>query len=169
MSKLAVLEFPMLHTKFQQQRPIGSEKNIFKVFLPYLGMTGVLVIWPGSFEHTFVTPSQVCSMWDLTLIGPIVSEEKMFEECGRRTTEACISYKLTDEPSVGWANKMSQDLVLLQNEAQVDSYWELQTRYCCKTSVVSQRTSTIQAKILPKSPRDLKSNFQMMRRVLKLV
>ena len=32
----------------------------------------------------------------MILIGPVVSEEKMFKECGRRrTTEAYLSYKLT--------------------------------------------------------------------------
>ena len=36
------------------------------------------------------------SVWNLTLIDPVVSEEKMFKECGpRRTTEAYLSYKLT--------------------------------------------------------------------------
>ena len=43
------------------------------------------------------------STWNLTLIGPAVSEEKMLKECGRRTdgrrmTEAYLSYKLTSEP-----------------------------------------------------------------------
>ena len=38
----------------------------------------------------------------LTLIGPVVSEEKMFKECGRqrrRTTETYLYYKLTNELS----------------------------------------------------------------------
>ena len=35
----------------------------------------------------------------MTLIAPVVSEEKIFKECGRWTTEAYISYKLTSEPS----------------------------------------------------------------------
>ena len=63
-------------------------------FLPYMAMAAILVMWP--FEQTFVPPSHRRSIWNLTLIGPVVSEEKMFKECGRRrTTEVYLSYKLT--------------------------------------------------------------------------
>ena len=69
-----------------------------------MGMAAILVMWPGPFEQTFVPPSHRSSKWNLTLIGPVVSEEKMFKECGQRntddddgrwTTEAYLSYKLT--------------------------------------------------------------------------
>ena len=63
-----------------------------------MDMAAILVMWPGPFEQTFVPPSHRSSIWNLTLIGPVVSEEKMFKECGRRTmttTEAYLSYKLT--------------------------------------------------------------------------
>ena len=61
-----------------------------------MGMAAILVMWPGPFEQTFVSPFHRSSIWNLTLIGPVVSEEKMFKECGRRrTTEAYLSYKLT--------------------------------------------------------------------------
>ena len=61
-----------------------------------MAMAAILVMWPGPFEQTFVPPSHRSSIWNLTLIGPVVSEEKMFKECGRRTmTEAYLSYKLT--------------------------------------------------------------------------
>ena len=61
-----------------------------------MGMAALLVMWSGNLEQTFVPPS----LWNLTLIGPVVSEEKMFKESGRRrTTEAYLSYKLTSEPS----------------------------------------------------------------------
>ena len=70
-----------------------------------MAMAAILVMWPGQFEQTFVPPSHRSSIWNLTLIGPVVSEEKMFKECGRRrttmdedvlrTTEAYLSYKLT--------------------------------------------------------------------------
>ena len=54
-----------------------------------------------SFEQIFVPPSHKISIWKLTLIGPVISEEKMFKAYGRRrTTEACLYYKLTNEPSV---------------------------------------------------------------------
>ena len=56
-------------------------------------------MWPGPFEQTFVFQSQRSSMWNLILIGSVVSEEKMFKECGQRTTEAYLSYKITSEPS----------------------------------------------------------------------
>ena len=52
-----------------------------------MGMAAILVIWLGPFEQTFVPPSQRSSIWNLTLIDPMVSEEKMFKECGRRTDD----------------------------------------------------------------------------------
>ena len=95
-----------MHTKFQGHRPFGSREEDFLRFLPYMGMTAILVMWPGPFEQTYVPPSHRSSIWNLTLIGPVVSEEKMLKECGRRltttddddgrrTTEAYLSYKLT--------------------------------------------------------------------------
>ena len=56
------------------------------VFLPYMGMVAILVMWPGPFEQTFVPPS----------IGPVVSEENMFENVDgptddrRRTPESLV-------------------------------------------------------------------------------
>ena len=61
-----------------------------------MGMAAILVMWPGPFELLFPL-SHAGSIWNLTLIGPVVSEEKMFEECGRKT-EAYLSYKLTSDP-----------------------------------------------------------------------
>ena len=49
-----------------------------------MGMAATLVMWPGPFEQTFVPPSHGDSIWNLASIGPVVSEEKMFKECGRR-------------------------------------------------------------------------------------
>ena len=68
-----------------------------------MGMAAILVMWSGPFEQTFVPPSHGDSIWNLASIGPVVSEEKMFKEYGRqtdgqRTTEAYLSYKLTNEP-----------------------------------------------------------------------
>ena len=48
-----------------------------------MGMTVILVKWPRSPEHTFVPPIHGGSIWNLALIGPAISEEKMFKECGR--------------------------------------------------------------------------------------
>ena len=74
------------------------------MFLPYTDMVAILVMWPGQFEQTFVAPFHGDSIWNLASIGPVVSEEKMFKECGRQTmdgqtTEAYLSYKLCNEPS----------------------------------------------------------------------
>ena len=66
-----------------------------------MGVAAILVTWPGPFEHSFVPPSHGGSIWNLTLIGQAVSEEKTFKECGRqRRTDngACLHYKLTYEP-----------------------------------------------------------------------
>ena len=85
-TNLVVLEHPMLHTKFQGQQSFGSREEDFLRFLPYMGMAATLVMWPGPFEKTFVPPSHKSSTWNLTLIGSVVSEKKMFKECGRRQT-----------------------------------------------------------------------------------
>ena len=53
-----------------------------------MGMTAILVMWPEPFEQTFVLSSQGGAIWNLTWIGQSVSEEKVFKECGRQTTEA---------------------------------------------------------------------------------
>ena len=65
-----------------------------------MGMAAILVMWPGPFQQIFIPPSHGGPIWNLTLIGTVVSEE-MFKECGRwmTTTEAYLSYKLTSEPS----------------------------------------------------------------------
>ena len=47
-----------------------------------MGMAAILVMWPGLFEQTFIPPSRGDSIWNLASIGPVVSEEKMFEESG---------------------------------------------------------------------------------------
>ena len=51
-----------------------------------MDMAVILIMWPGPFEQTFVPPSHGGSIWNLTLIGQAVSEEKMFKGCGRRRT-----------------------------------------------------------------------------------
>ena len=49
-----------------------------------MGMVAILVMWTGSFQQTFVPPSDGGSIWTLTLIGQAVSEEKKFKEYGRQ-------------------------------------------------------------------------------------
>ena len=83
-TNLVVLEHPMLHTKFQSHRPSGFGDDFLR-FLPYMGMAAILVMWPGSFEQTFVPPSQGGSIWNLASISPVVSEE-MFENVDIHTT-----------------------------------------------------------------------------------
>ena len=106
----------MLHTKFQGHHLYGSREEDFLRFLPYMGMAAILVMWPGPFEQTFVPPSQGGYIWNLASIGPVVSEEKMFENVDIqhththiRTTEAYLYYKLTNEP------KGSGELIKLIN------------------------------------------------------
>ena len=49
-----------------------------------MGMVAILVLWLRAFEQTFVPASWGVSIWNLSLIGPVVSEEKMFEIVDRR-------------------------------------------------------------------------------------
>ena len=95
-ANLVVLKHRKMHTKIQGHWLFGSGEEDFFRFLPYMAMAAILVMWPGPFEQTFVPSSHRSSTWNLTLIGPVVSEEKMFKECGgRQTTEAYLSCKLT--------------------------------------------------------------------------
>ena len=55
-----------------------------------MGMAAILVMWPGPFEQTFLPPSHGDAIWNLASIGPVVSEEKMFKECERRTDDGPI-------------------------------------------------------------------------------
>ena len=91
----------MRHTKFQGHRPFGSGEEDFFRFLLYMGMAAILLKWPGPVEQTFVPAPHGGSIWNLTLIGPVVFEEKMFENVDIHThthirglTEAYLSYKL---------------------------------------------------------------------------
>ena len=44
-----------------------------------MGMVAIFVMWPGPFEHTFVSPYQGGSIWNLASIGQVVIEEKKFK------------------------------------------------------------------------------------------
>ena len=44
LNKLVVLEQPMLHTKFQGHMSFGSGEEDFLRFLPYMGMSVILVM-----------------------------------------------------------------------------------------------------------------------------
>ena len=94
-ANLVVLKHPMIHTKMQGHWPFGSGEDIFR-YLPYMAMVAILVMWPGPFEQTFVPPSHRSFIWNLSLIGPVVSEEKMFKDCGRRRT---MMYKVWQRPT----------------------------------------------------------------------
>ena len=54
-------------------------------------LAAILVIWPEPFEQTFVFASLGVSISNLTLIRPVVSEEKMFENVEGRTTDRRLS------------------------------------------------------------------------------
>ena len=81
-----VLEHPVVRIKFQGHRPFCSREEDLLRLLPYMGMAAILVIWPWPFEQTFLPPSHRSSIWNLTLIGPVVSEKKMFKKCRRWQT-----------------------------------------------------------------------------------
>ena len=81
---LVELPYTMLHTKFQGHRSIGSGEDFLR-FLPYMGMAAM---WPILFEQLFFPKGPGGCIWNLVAIGPVVSEEKLFEIVdGRRTTD----------------------------------------------------------------------------------
>ena len=68
-----------------------------------MGMAAILVMWPGPFEQTFVPPTQGGSIWNLSSIGPVISEEKMFENVDTHTH----TYIRTTEPTYTISSPMS--------------------------------------------------------------
>ena len=54
-----------------------------------MGVAVMLIMWPRCAEQTFIPPppAHEGSISNLGLIGPMVSEEKTFKECGRRTAD----------------------------------------------------------------------------------
>ena len=65
-----------------------------------MGVAAILVMWPGPFEQTFVPASWGVSICNLKSIGPVVSEEKMFEIVDGRTTDDGVTGILLAHP---WA------------------------------------------------------------------
>ena len=59
--------------------PFGSRQEDFIRFSPYISRVAILVMWSGPVERTFIPPCKEGSTWNLASIGPVVSEEKMFE------------------------------------------------------------------------------------------
>ena len=112
-TNLVVLENPMMQIKFQCYRPFGAREEDFLRFLPYMAISAILVIRPGPVEQIFIVPSHRCFIWNFTLIGPVVFEEKMLKMLTTyihtyiQTTEAYLSYKLTTEPSAQVSENMS--------------------------------------------------------------
>ena len=51
----------MLHNKFRENRPAGSGEDDFEWFLPYMGMSAILVMRPGFRDQTFFPPTHGCS------------------------------------------------------------------------------------------------------------
>ena len=78
-ANLVVLEYPMLYTKFQGHRPLGSEEGDFWKFLQYMGLEAISVIWRGTFKHILI----LINPWRLNMkfgfYRPSVFEEKKFE------------------------------------------------------------------------------------------
>ena len=71
---------------FVEIGPLVPEK-IFEGFLPYIGVSAVLVMCdPDAVNKTFVPLTHRGSTQNLVLIGLVVSEEKIFEIVSGRTT-----------------------------------------------------------------------------------
>ena len=68
------------------------QEKISERFLPYMGMAAIFVKWPGPHEQTINPPSHGRSTWNPTSIGPVVSEEKMFENDSLQTTRTKASH-----------------------------------------------------------------------------
>ena len=107
----------MLHTKFKGHQPFGSTEEDFLRFLPYMGMVAILVMWLRPLEQTFVPPSHGGSIWNLTLIGPVVSVEMLNIVDDDDRGLPVLSYKLTNALWLRWAKKLLWSLSLIEQFA----------------------------------------------------
>ena len=64
-----------------------------------MGVVAILVMWPRCPEQTFVPPTHGGSIWNLTSIGPVVLEKKIFEN-GGLTTETENAYTISSPMSL---------------------------------------------------------------------
>ena len=76
----------------------------------------------------FVPPAYRCYIWNLVRIGFMDSDEMSFENVdGRRTTDACLYYKLTYEPSaqVSWKRIRTyiKPVKIRLLETEGEKYW----------------------------------------------
>ena len=55
--------------------------------------------YPIGAKNTLIPPAYRCYIWNIEKIDFMASEEMLFEKADRRrTTDACLYYKLTYEP-----------------------------------------------------------------------
>ena len=69
----------MLHTDLWEIGLPVPEKKIFKRFLPYVGMTAILVMGPASCHQIFISLYLKAFIKNLVQIGKVVSEKIRFE------------------------------------------------------------------------------------------
>ena len=81
----------MVHMKSQGHRPSGSGEEVFL----NICVAAILVMWPGPFEQTLIPVSYGVFIFNLNLIGPVVSEEKMFENVDGRTDDGWTDGRVT--------------------------------------------------------------------------
>lgn len=61
--------------QFQGHHSVGSWAEEFLIILPYMDMVAILAVWPGWFEHVFVSSNAGGSIWNLVTVGQLAFEE----------------------------------------------------------------------------------------------
>ena len=64
---------------FAEIGPPVPEKKTFDMFLPYCGVVAILVMWPASCHHIFISLCLRAFIQSLVQIGTVVSEKIRFE------------------------------------------------------------------------------------------
>ena len=99
--------WPLRHTKYQSCGPSGFREDFFLIF-PIVSlwdlsvaMETTILIQSAPKPNAINPPTQLWFTLNLIKIGLLASEIFFFEivDGRRRTTDACLSYKLTCEPS----------------------------------------------------------------------
>ena len=57
--------YPMLHTKFQGHRPIGSGEKKLNASIIYIGIVVILTKKPGQFKRIFIPSEPLVALYEI--------------------------------------------------------------------------------------------------------
>ena len=86
LNKLWLAQAPNATYQVSWQSATGSGEDFWSFYLIWAWLPSWSCDLDPPYKQTFLPPSHGCSTWNLTSIGPVVSEKKMFENVDRQQT-----------------------------------------------------------------------------------